>query len=48
VAIISSGYSNDPVMANYKRYGFREVIAKPFTSERLSEALWNALKARKR
>ena len=48
VAIISSGYSNDPVMAEYKRYGFRDVIAKPFTSERLSEVLWKALKARKR
>ena len=48
VAIISSGYSNDPVMAEYKRYGFQEVIAKPFTAERLSEVLWKALKAKKR
>jgi two-component system cell cycle sensor histidine kinase/response regulator CckA len=48
VAIISSGYSNDPVMADYRSYGFREVIAKPFTSERLSEALWNALKSKRR
>ncbi len=21
--IVASGYSNDPVMANYKKYGFR-------------------------
>jgi hypothetical protein len=35
-------------MAEYKRYGFQEVIAKPFTAERLSEVLWKALKAKKR
>jgi PAS domain S-box-containing protein len=29
-AIVSSGYSNDPVMANFRDYGFREVIAKPY------------------
>ena len=44
VAIISSGYSNDPVMANYKDFGFRDVIGKPFTAEKLSEVLWKALR----
>ena len=43
VAIISSGYSNDPVMARYQEHGFRDVVVKPFTCQRLSEALWNAL-----
>jgi len=28
--IVSSGYSNDPVMSNYKEYGFCSAIAKPF------------------
>jgi PAS domain S-box-containing protein len=44
VAIISSGYSNDPVMANFKDYGFKDVIGKPFTAEKLSKVLWKALK----
>ena len=28
--IVSSGYSNDPIMANYQEYGFIASIAKPF------------------
>ncbi len=27
---VSSGYSNDPIMVNYREYGFSGVIAKPF------------------
>jgi len=38
-AIVSSGYSNDPVMANYQQYGFREVITKPFRLNDLIEAI---------
>ena len=29
--IVSSGYSEDPVMANYQAYGFSAAIAKPYT-----------------
>jgi hypothetical protein len=32
MAIVSSGYSQDPVIANYREYGFSEVIAKPYSS----------------
>ncbi len=33
--IVSSGYSNDPIMANYKRYGFCEAVAKPYKNDEL-------------
>jgi len=42
-AIISSGYANDPVMANFARYGFSGVITKPYTLERLREVLQQVL-----
>jgi DNA-binding NtrC family response regulator len=29
--IVSSGYSNDPVLANYSEYGFIGVLKKPYT-----------------
>jgi len=38
-AIVSSGFSNDPIMADFKKYGFFDVIAKPYRIENLSETL---------
>ncbi len=38
-AIVSSGYSDDPIMANFKAYGFSGVIAKPYKVLDLSEIL---------
>ena len=38
-AIVSSGYSNDPVLSDYSRYGFRQVVSKPYRIQDLSEAL---------
>jgi CheY-like chemotaxis protein len=37
--IVSSGYSNDPIMADYRNYGFSAAIAKPYTISDFEEAL---------
>ncbi|MBN2077954.1 MAG: PAS domain S-box protein [Spirochaetes bacterium] len=38
-AVVSSGYSTDLVMANYRDYGFKGVIAKPYRIDELSRVL---------
>ncbi len=43
-AFVSSGYSNDLVMADYKQYGFLGVIAKPYKIADLGEAIDKVLK----
>lgn len=42
-AIVCSGYSNNQVMANYREYGFRGVLCKPFRLEELSNAMHELL-----
>ncbi|WP_456431706.1 PAS domain-containing protein [Thermosulfuriphilus sp.] len=37
--IVSSGYSNDDVMANYQKYGFSGVLPKPFKLSELKSVL---------
>ena len=37
--VVSSGYSNDPVMANFRHYGFNAVISKPYQFDSLARAL---------
>jgi len=38
-AIVSSGYSNDPVMSEPQKYGFRDYIPKPYIIQNLSRTL---------
>ncbi len=38
-AVVSSGYSNAPIMANYQDYGFRGVVPKPYTKAHLAKLL---------
>lgn len=42
-AIVSSGYSNDPVMADFKEYGFSGVIPKGFTMGQVSTVIKEVL-----
>ncbi len=45
-AIVASGYSNDPVLASYKEYGFKDILTKPYTMEELKEVLKRAFNSK--
>jgi CheY-like chemotaxis protein len=38
-AVVSSGYSDDPVTSNYREHGFRSYLQKPYTAEGLRAVL---------
>ena len=46
-AIVSSGYSDDPVLANFQEYGFKGMMPKPFESLSLGKVLHEVLKGEK-
>jgi len=41
--IVSSGYSNDPIMSSFEKYGFCAGVIKPFQLQELSDAIEKAL-----
>ncbi len=43
-ALVSSGYANDPVLSDYKAYGFAGILAKPYRVEDLSAIISEVLK----
>lgn len=47
LGIVSSGYSNDPVMANYRNYGFKGIVPKPYRIEELSQVLHEVITCEK-
>ncbi len=42
-AIVSSGYANDPIMAEFKKYGFSGVVTKPYDIKQMQETLRKVL-----
>ena len=43
-AIVSSGYSNDPIMAQHELYGFAGVLPKPYDAGEVSRLLRHVLR----
>ena len=39
IGIVSSGYSDNAVMTDFKKYGFRGVVAKPYNVREMSEMI---------
>jgi CheY-like chemotaxis protein len=42
-AIISSGYANNSVMANFQAYGFSGMVVKPYTVQQVQDVLQDVL-----
>jgi CheY-like chemotaxis protein len=38
-ALVSSGYSNDPILSNFRDYGFEGVVKKPYRIQDMSDVL---------
>ena len=43
IAIVSSGYYNDPVLANYREYGFSGMVPKPYKVQELLQVIQQAM-----
>ena len=47
-AIVSSGYSNDPIMSKFREYGFSAIATKPYSVGELERILRRMLGAGRR
>jgi len=45
--IVSSGYATDPIMSEYKDYGFSAIITKPYSVSQMEETLRGILKGKR-
>ena len=46
IVVVSSGYSDTPIMSEFRRYGFADVLPKPWTAAQLGEALRRCVRLR--
>ena len=46
-AIVSSGYSSNPIISNCEKYGFKEFLSKPFKNDELKKVLNEVLSTKK-
>ena len=46
-AIVSSGYATDPIMSEYKEYGFSAVVPKPYSVAQIEKTLQGLLRKKK-
>ena len=44
-AVVSSGYSSDPTMAEFEKHGFRAVLPKPYALKELEQVLRDVISA---
>ena len=44
-AVVSSGYSDDAILSNYREQGFKAFIKKPYNIDELRDLLNNVLNA---
>lgn len=42
--IVSSGFSNDPIMANFRKYGFSGIVTKPYNAAELGAKVSQVIK----
>lgn len=42
-ALVSSGYTSDPIISNYQKYGFKGIVAKPYNIKELEEKIKNII-----
>ncbi|MCI0471247.1 MAG: response regulator, partial [Candidatus Aminicenantes bacterium] len=47
-AVVSSGYSTDPVMANFREYGFSGAVSKPYKIKDMHAALHQAIESKRK
>ena len=46
-AVVSSGYSTDPIVTNFRQYGFTGILTKPYTAKEMCEIIRKVMSEKK-